>query len=256
MKSKFSDKVRKFFNWIFPNDSACISCGRDLFVPSPRYGLCEQCAERIKPITMHCLKCGKPTQYGEYCSVCTKEHIYFERNYSCYYYKDVIKDVMLAFKFKNKQYFAPFITSFYVDKIIEENIEFDVITAVPMTKVHRRERGYNQCDLIARELSKRLNVPYNSGLYKKPGRGRQLGKSFAERKKNAENAYFTMNDSFKGLRVLVIDDVYTTGSTMNNAAKALLKGKAKSVIGLTLCNVEFGIGTIRNPFTERTKIKE
>lgn len=245
MKIDLGAKLRKFINWLFPNDASCIACGRELFVPSSRYGICEKCAERIKPITMHCLKCGKPTQYGEYCSICTKEHMYFERNYSCYHYQDAIKDVMLAFKFNNKQYFAPFLASFYIDKIIDENITFDVITVIPMTKTHRRERGYNQCDLIALELSKRLDVPYNKGLYKKPNRDRQLGKNFEERKKNAENAYFIMDDSFKGKRVLVIDDVYTTGSTMNNAAKALLKGQAKSVIGLTLCSVEFGKGTPR-----------
>ena len=146
--------------------------------------------------------------------------------------------MLTDYKFHNKKYYCRFLASFYVDKIIEANIDADIMTFAPITKKHKRERGYNQCELIAKEISKRINVPLSAKVYKKEDRTRQVGKSFSERRKNAENAYFVNDDTFKNKRVLVIDDVFTTGSTMNNIAKALLKGKASSVVGLTLCNVE------------------
>lgn len=225
-------------NWLFPDDAVCIGCGKDLFAENKRYCLCEECSRLINPITNCCLKCGRPTEYGEYCLTCTREKIYFERNFSCFDYDGLIKKIITDFKFNNKQYYAKYLASFYVDKIIEENIDVDVLAVAPMTKAHLRERGYNQCDLIAKEISERLLIPYVNEVYKKSDRSRQLGKSYSERKKNAENAYFTNSDVYEGLKVLVIDDIYTTGSTMNNIAKALLKSGAKTVIGLTLCAVK------------------
>lgn len=238
MKTNFSKKLENFMNWLFPNNATCISCGKDLFVPSDRYCICEKCFEDLKTITTCCLKCGKPTRYGEYCPACVEEKIYFERNYSCFPYSGVIRKVLTDYKFNNKRYYYKFLASFYADKIIEENIDADIMTFAPMTKKHKRERGYNQCELIAKELSSRLRIPLTDKIYKKEDRTRQVGKSYSERIKNAENAYFVADDTFDSKRVLVIDDVFTTGSTMNNIAKALRKGKASSVIGLTLCNVE------------------
>lgn len=238
MKTALVKKLRKIINWLFPEDAVCIGCGKDLFVENKRYCLCDDCHKLITPITTRCLKCGRPTEYGEYCSICTKEKIYFERNYSCFAYDGLIRKIITAYKFNNKRYYAKYLASFYVDKIIEENISVDVLTAVPMTKSHQRERGYNQCDFIANEISERLLIPYVKEIYKKGDRTRQLGKSYSERKKNADNAYYTKSNVYEGLRVLVIDDIYTTGSTMNSMAKTLLKSGAKSVIGLTLCAVK------------------
>lgn len=244
MKNSFLQKFKNFLNWLFPDNATCIACGKELFVPSDRYCICEECAQNLSPIVTSCLKCGKPTRYGEYCPTCLKEHIYFERNYSCFPYSGVIRKVLTDFKFHNKRYYCRFLASFYVDKIIEDNIDADIMTFAPITKKHKRERGYNQCELIAKEISKRVNIPLSAKIYKKEDRSRQVGKSFGERIKNAENAYYVKDDEFKGKRVLVIDDVFTTGSTMNNIAKALMKGKASSVVGLTLCNVELKQGSL------------
>lgn len=101
----------------------------------------------------------------------------------------------------------------------------------------KRFQGRNHAELLARAVAKTLGLPYLNGLYKKQGR-KQVGLSGIERRKNIEGAFYVQGDAFYKKRVLVVDDVFTTGSTMNEVAKTLRKeGKAKEVYGLTLFNV-------------------
>lgn len=127
-----------------------------------------------------------------------------------------------------------------VDKIVSENIEFDLITAVPINKKRYKERGYNQSDLMAKEISKRMGIPYTNEIYKKENCGVQVGKNWAERIENVKDTFFVGNkEVFLDKTVLVVDDIITTGSTMNSIAKTLIEAGAKRVIGLTLCGVRF-----------------
>lgn len=249
-KLKLKEKFDSFLEFFFPSNAVCINCGKELFVANDRYALCPDCMQALFPIDTCCPRCGKANEYGEVCNTCLKIGHYFERNFACLKFYGFIKTLIYEFKFRDRPYLYKYLASFLMDKINSENIEFDVITAVPINKKRYKERGYNQSELLAKEVSKRTGIPYSNNICKKENCGVQVGKSWAERIKNVENTFYIKDGSpFEGKTVLVIDDVITTGSTINNVAKTLIEAGAKRVIGLTVCGAGFK-DDLDKPITE------
>jgi competence protein ComFC len=121
----------------------------------------------------------------------------------------------------------------------------DVVVSVPLHRQRERERGYNQADLIARPLARRLHLPYRPVLLMrtKPRPDKHI-LSLTERWESVRGAFATREGSrVDNLRVLLVDDVMTTGATLDSCAKALRQAGAKSVIGLTVARA------IRQPAT-------
>jgi competence protein ComFC len=118
------------------------------------------------------------------------------------------------------------------------NWEVDFVTAVPAGIARRAERGYNQASLLALPLALGSGLPYHSRvLSKKSGTPSQVGLSLAERRANVAGAFQARPDKIQGIqgkRVLVVDDVTTSGATMEACAAALSKAGASRVYGLTL----------------------
>lgn len=239
-KERIKEKLNSIVEFFFPSNVVCIGCGKDLFIANDRYALCPDCARKLYQIETCCPRCGKSNRYGEVCNICSTTKLYFEKNYSCLVYDGLIREIVHAYKFNGRSYLYRYLSSFMVDKIIAEDVEVDLMTAVPVSKERFRERGYNQAELLAKEIAKRMNIPYSNQIFKKEGHSVQVGKNWAERKKNVENTFFVKNkDAFSGKTVLVVDDIITTGSTMNSVAKTLSEAGAKRVFGLTLCGVRF-----------------
>lgn len=239
-KERIKEKINSIVEFFFPSNVVCIGCGKELFLENDRYALCPDCAKQLYKIDTSCPRCGKANRYGELCNICSSTKLFFEKNYACLVYDGMIKDIVHAYKFNNRSYLYRYLSSFMIDKIAQENIEFDLITAVPINKNRFRERGYNQSELLAKEISKRIDVPFSNGIFKKENKEAQVGKNWAERKENVKNTFFIKDkDIFAGKTVLVVDDIITTGSTMNSIAETLMKAGAKRVLGLTLCGVRF-----------------
>ncbi len=117
-----------------------------------------------------------------------------------------------------------------------ETLAADVVVPVPLHRVRERERGYNQTDLVAKPLARRLGLPYRAVLLvrTRPRPDKQV-LSLAERWESVRGAFATRPGSqVDKLRVLLVDDVLTTGATLDACAKALREAGAKSVIGLTV----------------------
>lgn len=256
MKNKFKNFIESFTEFLFPSNITCLCCGKDLFIPNDRYALCPECTKGLYIIKTCCPRCGKLNQFGEYCNICSNIKIYFERNYACLVYDGVIKNIVYNFKFNDRRYFYKYLASFLMDKIVSENLEFDLITAVPMNKKHLRERGYNQAELMAKEVSKRTGIKYSNEIYKKDNCSDQVGKDWKDRIENVKDTFYVKNDdAFKDKTVLVIDDIITTGSTLNSVAKTLVESGAKKVICLTLCGVRFNDDP-NAPIKEYSKIQK
>lgn len=159
-----------------------------------------------------------------------------------FYYHDVVKHVVQDQKFNQK--FDNFDKSAYfmVEALKKSKKDefIDVIVPVPMYKKDMYERGYNQSEEIAGFVSKRTGIPLASDkLLKIKKTQKQHDLSKEERKKNLKGAFLVADEHFfKGKTVLLIDDVYTTGSTMNECKKVLMKAKAKDVIYLTFAITE------------------
>ncbi|MGE5138685.1 MAG: ComF family protein [Rudaea sp.] len=113
-------------------------------------------------------------------------------------------------------------------------IEADVIAAVPLAPARQRERGYNQAELLARALATSTRHPYVQGLYRTRETADQVGKNAAERHANVRGAFRADAGAFRKKCVLLIDDVCTTGATLDACAVALQAQGVEKVYGLTV----------------------
>ena len=149
--------------------------------------------------------------------------------------------IVLISKFKNGK---PHLKELFADKIAERLIgfpEIDCITYVPLTKKSAFGRGYNQSKLLAKALSKRVKTPAVCGAIKRIKGGKaQKGLTQKERTENVKGAFKVVNRAvFKDKNVLLVDDILTTGSTVNEICRILLKAGAKAVYVATVASVEY-----------------
>ena len=223
-----------FSELIAPTECKCLRCGREVF---NGLGFCNVCkSDVVFNNGKVCKRCGVGIDGAEdYCGYCSFERVHFDKAYSVFSYEGAVRDAVLRFKFGNCGNFARIFAKYMAALAVEHDLEFDLVTYAPMTKQAKRKRGYNQARLLAQYFCAILSCEEKlvDAIVKiketKPQE--QLGKD--ERKTNLVNAYRCRAD-VANKRVLVIDDVKTTGATLNECGKVLKKAGATSVIGLTV----------------------
>jgi competence protein ComFC len=195
-----------FIDFIFPPH--CIICGKE----TKNENICENCKGKIK--------------FMEYPLIWHDDRKYF---YAITHYEGVMEEIIKKMKFNGLKSLSKDLSSILSNFIDQENISFDVVGYVPMTRKELLDRKFNQTYLIAKEISKLYNKPLIKGLNKLKTTRKQVGLSKKEREENLKNA-FTLEEKIRG-NILLVDDVYTTGST----AKEL----TKSIYGKTDGNIIF-----------------
>ena len=159
-------------------------------------------------------------------------------------YSSELSRIIQAFKFDGRQNLAGLLAPLLAATLQESwsPREIDLIVPVPLHPKRKRERGYNQALLLARDLARLVGLPFRSdALHRVRSTLPQVGLSDAERARNLRRAFQCKKPAaVKGLRVLLIDDVMTTGSTVASAAEALLEGGALRVSVLTLARAVAG----------------
>lgn len=149
------------------------------------------------------------------------EHHYFFK------YKDIIRSQILALKFHEKPYVYRTIAEFLRknEKCFENLKKYDIIIIVPISKKRRKERGYNQSQIITKEISKILDIPIKHNiLYKTTNTVPQSSLNKKQREENAKGVYKAKScQKIINKKILLIDDIYTTGSTVNECAKVLVQ---------------------------------
>jgi ComF family protein len=232
--------LKKILDSIYTDENNCIVCDIELKEKN-RYGLCSRC-EAIFPFNSGrtCVKCGKPIyDEAEYCMSCMNEDRYFDRVCSPLIYKGQVEKLILNYKFYNKRYLAKYFVSFLVDEYLNKGINADLIIPVPLTESVKRERTFNQTELLATLLGERLKLPVDNNIIKKVKETKhQATLSGKERQENIKGA-FELIGKVKGKRVLIIDDILTTGATLSEVARVIRKGRPESVEGLTVANAEY-----------------
>lgn len=216
----------------------CAVCRCITGINEPRW-LCKECTGDFTVITGEvCIKCGLPEEnaYG-LCSSCGKKTHALESNYALFLYEGRERELVLNLKY----HFGPSVMKF-IKKIMEEKVDkrklskIDCIVAVPMYKKKEKDRGYNQALLLACTLSEIIGVPVIKNVLERVrGTRAQSSLNYYGRQKNIQGA-FSLNDKkriISSKAILLVDDIYTTGSTMNECAGVLLSGGAKSVNGFT-----------------------
>ena len=147
----------------------------------------------------------------------------------------VIRELVYSLKYRNVRAVAPELARLLATYLESNNIPGQVIVPVPLHARRLRERGYNQSDLLARELSRGTDVPLETRMLRRTrNTPPQVSMTApAERRRNIEGA-FDCTSGVNGKRVLLIDDVVTTGSTMSACAAPLKEAGVASVLGLAL----------------------
>lgn len=163
---------------------------------------------------------------------------YFDEFISIFKYEGLIRKIILDYKFNEKSYmYKTFMNFILKNENIFENIKkYDTIMPVPISKKRYKERGYNQSYLIAKEIAKHTNLEImNNCLIKTKNIIEQSKLNRKERKINIQGAYELKNKQLiKNKKILLIDDIYTTGSTVNECSKMLRKAEVQKIGVLTL----------------------
>ncbi len=201
---------------------------------------------------VRCPYCNKVIDREDYACVDCKKLFpkssnskYAFGNYICsapFYYEGIFSKAVKTFKFGNCGGYAKQLSFMVVQSVheIHKEINFDIITCVPMHKDDLKKRGYNQAELLARECAKIMNIPYVDTLEKHKKNKIQHSIKAYERAKNVKGVYkLTQKDIVKGKNILIIDDIITTGHTLGECARILTKGKCKSVKCAVVCSVTF-----------------
>jgi len=223
----FYDKI---FNFFFP--AKCGFCGE---ITGTNSYICSECKRILCNEDRNCCNlCGKKIYLEEnICRECRERRVYYEKLIFFDEYKDVLKDRIIAYKFNDKSYLYSFFAELLMNKIIDE--EIDLITAIPISKRRMKERGYNQSELIAKRISKLTGIPYFKLLVKTRETKRQSELSKIERMINVKDS-FVFNNKFniKDKKILLVDDVFTTGATINECSKILKKLGSMSIKALVI----------------------
>lgn len=224
---------------LFP--TRCPGCDELLYPTERQQGFCSRCRPYVKKIDdCHCMKCGRQLEEAEkeYCRDCEMRQHVFTQNKAVYSYRGVMKSSMYRFKYGNRR---EYVRTFGKDAmeaygrwILEKDISG--IVPVPMYRAKQRRRGYNQAEVFADEIARQTGIPVYRGLVVRiRSTVPQKNLNPAERKYNLKNAFKIMKTGVKLKHTLVVDDIYTTGSTMDGVAGVLRMAGADEVYGLSIC---------------------
>ena len=137
------------------------------------------------------------------------------------------------------------------DKYLESGMDSEIIVFVPMTESELKKRGFNQAELLAMEVGRRLDIPVLPALVKIKDTSQQKELKGKDRASNLEGAFACVFEQVNNRKILLIDDIFTTGSTANECAKVLLKAKAREVNVLTAAFAKLKIPVESNDGTNQ-----
>jgi len=230
--------VSKLLDVFFP----CLCAGCGVPVETGRL-FCARCEAELTIVTPpFCHICGRPfasSQGNDHiCGECLQVPPFFKAARSVFVYKDPIKRAIIQFKFLGCTALAGLLAKVMVTNLNEfiKQIAPEVIIPVPLHIYRLRERGYNQCLLLAQYMARILGIPCEKRILKKvKSTLPQVELSFFQRRLNIKGSFaVSSQNAVQGKRILLVDDVLTTGSTVNECARALQKAGADGVWVVTL----------------------
>lgn len=227
-------------NIVYPK--RCAICGG--IVADKGNNVCSPCYKELPWIVEPtCKRCGKPVENDEieFCYDCSRRQFYYENGFSLWNYTGKMKQSIAYFKYHNRKEYGKFYGEEFVRVFGKEllKLEPDALIPVPIHWTRYIERGYNQTEIIAKEIGERLDIPVIDDLLvrnRKTVAQKKLDDK--ERARNLEQA-FSISKKWKSgsdlRKVIVIDDIYTTGHTINICAKVLKEYGIEQVYFGALC---------------------
>ena len=217
----------------------CTICGEN--VRAGEY-LCNWCeAKAVRIVAPFCQKCSQPFEgsitSAFTCANCAHRTIYFDAAVSAYRGRGIVREMIHEFKYGRQIHLRHLVARWLQAALDDERIRgsrFDIIVPVPLHAARQRERGFNQASLLAGLLSAQTSIPSRPVLERIRYTTTQTALDRSERMENLHNAFrLRKNADVRGSRVLLIDDVLTTGSTLSECARVLKRAGARSVHAAT-----------------------
>lgn len=229
-------------NLLYPR--RCPVCG-DIVFPE-KLLIHPSCISKLSPVKApFCKKCGKEiiSDRMEYCYDCSRHPHTFEWGMALFNYNEAAKGSMAAVKYKNRREYLDFYAASMDCRFRKMvlRLKADVLVPVPIHPSRRRKRGYNQAEELTARLSKLWDIPMDARLLvrkKKTAPQRELNP--AERLKNLQEAFAADREYMEGIggvleSVILVDDIYTTGSTVEACTRALKEAGVKRVYFVVIC---------------------
>ncbi len=230
------------FDWIYP--PVCASCGK------PGSLLCDSCREQLHSVGEHyCSKCGKPLRKGSKCRLCRTHEFRFQASRAPYIYDGPAAAMIKSLKYNGNMSLAPILADLLSVFWKELNWDIDIIVPVPLSGERRAQRGFNQSEMIGKAFAKRTGLKSDPrALMKVRHTLQQVGLDAEQRRENLQGAFAAEGVLVRGKRVLLLDDVMTTGSTFAECSAVLLDAGAKSVncLSVATASTEYGIQNMLN----------
>ena len=224
-----STAIDRVWATLFP--TRCLGCRRH---GEPICGRCREAISWLGP--EHCPRCAEPSALGRYCGRCRDSKAALDGLRAACGFEGLVRQAIHDLKYRQGRSLAPLVADFLARSLHERPLQADVIVAVPLAPARPRERGYNQSELLADHLAEMIGVASApSALQRVRETPPQVGRSAAERRQNVRGAFACPDpDAVRGRRVMLIDDVATTGSTLQACAEPLKEAGAARVFGLVV----------------------
>lgn len=236
--SKILENIKNLF---FPKNLKCVICGRDK-AKNDDFNICEDCYKNLE-LTFGkkvCNRCGKIINHmGDYCINCKNREFHFDTARSYTLYKSPVSNLIKDYKFYGKKYLHTLFAEMLKRTYEYYEMKADFIVPVPIHKNILNKRKYNHASLLAENFSKKVNVPFNENvLVKTKDTSLQAELNGTDRKKNLVGAFKVVDKkSVLGKDILLVDDIITTNSTINECSKMLKQAGAKSVSAILIAYV-------------------
>ncbi len=197
---------------------------------------CAYCRSQIRFVVPPlCAQCGHPLiATNATCPQCRAYPLHSDQLRAVAYHEGPLREAIHALKYNRRTELAAPLAALLQQQLQRAPLPIDVITAVPLHPARQRARGYNQAELLARELAARTSLPYIEGLARLRATADQVGLDMAARRTNVLGAFTADPSAFRGRSILLVDDVCTTGATLDACAVALRAQGARHIYGLTV----------------------
>ena len=239
------ERIMKFrstlFQFFLPPQCPCC----EKFLEEGQQGVCSNCLSEIRWIVPpFCSICGIPfiskEIEGHPCGACMTHRKYFTIARALGAFEGSLQEAIYRWKYEGKTHLTPFLAEWMAEGLNRYwgPDSLDLLIPVPLHPQRLRQRGFNQALLLVKELSRRTGIPYpKTILQKKKSTIPQVNLSGVEREKEVRGTFHVIGrEELLGKSVLLVDDVYTTGATVNECSKVLLRGGAERVDVLTLAH--------------------
>jgi ComF family protein len=235
--STLKDLAYSFVNLAYP--PLCIHCGEDIYEHG-QY-ICRLCFEQLEEIdpSQLCPRCFSKKYHltSKVCYDCQKNPCLFTKSASAFEYLGPAGTIIKKMKYGEMPYLAKGAAAYMVRQMFRLDWPIpDVVVPVPLSFSHKIKRGYNQSELLGEEIANMISCNLINALVRKKGGYSQAALRRDQREKMATNTFqIKKNVDVVEKRVLLVDDVYTTGSTLRRCAEALCDGYPAEIYAMTFC---------------------